>query len=270
MHKSNIISKLIIAAVFIILEVAALVMLKNNGNLQNTWLTKGSHAFMGTVWGVTEDISDYFSLKSQNEKLAQDNFRLMNELQKYRDANTLEDSVLTAMGRHHFIPAEISKASKNTQHNYIILNKGFKDGVEKGCGIMTSKGIVGIVEAVSENYSYALSFLNSNVSISARLGRKGSIGPMAWDGKSKRVAILSEIPGHIEVCEGDTVFTSGYSSTFPADLPLGKVLSKKTVNGATHLIKVELFEDFSTLRYVTIVTNKYSSEIKKLEEKYEN
>ena len=271
MHKSNIITKLINAAVFILLEVAALVMLKNNGPLQNSWLSKGGHAFMGSVWGVTENISDYFSLRQQNESLAQENFMLMDELQRYRDILPHADSLfMMKADKYAFISAEISKSSRNTQHNYFIIDKGSRDGVERGCGVMTSKGVVGIVESVSENYSYALSFLNSQVSISARLGHDGSIGPLAWDGRRNKHAILSEIPGHITVAPGDTVYTSGYSSTFPADLPLGQVVHTKIVNGATHEIDVELFEDFSKLRYVTVVQNNFSEEIKKLEEQYEN
>ena len=245
-------------------------MLKNNGELQDNWLSRGSHAFMGSVWGITENISDYFSLRSQNEKLALDNFILMDELQKYKEALPHADSSLSEAGTYSFIAAEIAKSSRNTQHNYLILDKGWEDGVEEGCGVMTSKGVVGIVEAVSRNYSYALSFMNTKVTVSARLGRHGSIGPLAWDGRRARHAILTEIPGHIRVEPGDTVFTSGYSSTFPADLPLGTVRKTKTVNGATLEIDVELFEDFTTLRYVSVVRNKYSDEIKELERKYEN
>ncbi len=245
-------------------------MLSKNGELQNRWLAKGCHAFMGSVWGLTEDFSDYFALRQTNERLATENFALLDALQRYKESLPHEDSLQLTDDRYTFISAEIAKAGKNTQHNYLIIDRGSEDGVEQGCGIMTSKGVVGIVESVSENYSYALSFLNAQVSISARLGKDGSIGPLTWDGKHRRKAILKEIPGHLQVMPGDTIYTSGYSSTFPADLPLGTVEKHKTVNGATLEITVNLFEDYSRLRYVTVVKNNFNAEIRKLEGRYEN
>ena len=63
---------------------------------------------------------------------------------------------------------------------------------------------------------------------------------------------------------GDTVFTSGFSSIFPADIPLGLTGESKLVNGATLVIKVRLFEDIRRLRYVTIVSNNDRAEIENL------
>ena len=66
---------------------------------------------------------------------------------------------------------------------------------------------------------------------------------------------------------GDTVFTSGFSSIFPPDIPLGVTGNSKIVNGATYEIEVTLFEDFGALRYVTIVENLGKGEMMKLEDK---
>ena len=62
MRKNNIIYSLINAAIFIILEVAALTMLSHNGRLQQMWISRGIHRFMGNIWGGTQRIGDYFSL----------------------------------------------------------------------------------------------------------------------------------------------------------------------------------------------------------------
>ena len=89
---------------------------------------------------------------------------------------------------------------------------------------------------------------------------------MSWDGFSNSKAILSEIPHHVIFEKGDTVFTSGYSSIFPPDIPLGTTGEARIVNGATYDIEISLFEDFGALRYVTIVENIGKEEIEKLEE----
>ena len=267
MRKGNFIQHLIHAAIFIALEIAALSMLNNNSQLQNAWFSRGSHAFMGSVWGFTQNIKDYFSLRTANDELALENHKLRTKLARFEgmaddEANSQTDKV----GNFRYSPATIVKISNNTQHNYFIVGKGSKDGITVGSGVITGKGAVGVIDAVSENFSYARSFRNFGMSISSRIGRMGSVGPMEWDGRSRNKAILKEIPHHMEFHEGDTVFTSGYSSIFPADIPLGIVGAAKIVNGATYEIDVELFEDFGALRYVTIVDNAAFEEIKRLEE----
>ena len=271
MRKSNIIYHLINAAIFIILEVAALNMLRNNGTLQKNWFARGGHAVMGTVWGGTQNLRQYFSLRSQNSTLAQENFELRERIlelemivsDKARTDRIVSDGIA---GGYRYIPADIVKISNNTQHNYIILGKGFKDGVTEGSGVVTNRGAIGVIDAVSENFSYARSFKNHEMNISARLGRTGASGPMCWDGIHSDGAILKEIPHHVEFEKGDTVYTSGFSSIFPPDIPLGTTGESRIVNGATYEIDIKLFEDFGALRYVTIVENMSTDELKDLED----
>lgn len=270
MKKGNLIYYVITAAIFITLEVAALGMLASSGEIQKTWFGKAGQGFMGWIWGGTQKISDYFSLREQNEMLAAENARLTLLLGKQQDSlfrDTLARMVLPAneAGGFKYIPAGISKISSNSQHNYMILDKGSAHGVEEGYGVITAKGAVGIVDAVSENYSFARSFRNHQMSISARLGKEGSVGTMTWDGISKNKALLKEIPHHIDLAAGDTVYTSGYSSIFPADIPLGTSGDARIVNGATYEIKITLLEDLESLRYAVIVGNLGRDEITSLE-----
>lgn len=267
MRKGNFIQNLINAAIFIVLEIAALSMLNNNSQLQQAWFSRGTHAFMGTIWGSTQNIKDYFSLRKVNDALALENYELRTRLARYE--NLAEENAEThtdKAGHFRFTPATIVKISNNTQHNYLIVGKGSKDGITIGSGVITGKGAVGVIDAVSENYAYARSFRNFGMSISSRIGRLGSVGPMEWDGRSRNRAILKEIPHHVEFSEGDTVYTSGYSSIFPPDIPLGVINKSKIVNGSTYEIEVNLFEDFGALRYVTIVDNAAQEEMTKLEE----
>lgn len=272
MRKAGLIQYFINAAIFIALEVAALTMLFNSGSLQQIWISRGAHAFMGNIWGFTQSISDYFSLKDANEQLARDNFELMTRISHLEEKLADKGEVIylpprAETKRFRFRSASIVKISTGSQHNYFILDKGSADGITKGSGVITPNGAVGIVEAVSENYSYAISFQNHDLNISARLGRDGRHGPLSWDGKSSNRAILKEIPHHLEITPGDTVFTSGYSSIFPSDIPLGIVQSAEIVNGATYDIQVELFEDFGAVRYVSIVENIGKEEMETLEQR---
>ena len=270
MRKGSLIFHLINAAIFIALEIAALSMLRNNAPLQNTWIAKGGQAVMGGLWGMSQDVGDYFSLRQANDSLALENFRLrlrVAQIEKFvSDTLRRSDIPATTLG-YKYIPATISKISNNTQHNYIIIDKGSDDGVLQGDGVITGKGAVGVIDAVSRNFSYARSFKNHGMSISARVGRTGISGPLVWDGVSSNGALLKEIPLHMEIAVGDTIYTSGFSSIFPPDIPLGTTGESRIVNGSTSEIKVSLFEDFSALRYVTVVENLGRKEIKELEDR---
>lgn len=268
MRKSNFIYHLINAVIFIILEVAALNILKNNGTLQGVWFSKGMHAVTGTVWGSTQNLKQYFSLRKANDALAAENFGLREALARYEAiyGTGRTDAYCDRADGYIYTPATIVKISNNTQHNYMIIGKGSEDGISEGSGVITGRGAVGVIDAVSDHYAYARSFKNHEMNISARLGKEGAVGPLSWDGQSRSGAVLKEIPLHTEFEPGDTVFTSGFSSIFPPDIPLGTTGESKVVNGATYEIKVTLFEDFGSLRYVTIVENPGRKEIKTLED----
>lgn len=269
-RKQKIGYRILGAAIFILMEIAAFAMLKRSGQLQGIWIDKASHRVMATLWGGGESIAHYFSLGRENERLSEENFKLAEELRAYRsreamEKNSVSTDSLAAESEFSFIPARIVKLSRNKQHNYFILNKGSEDGISAQSGVITGNGIVGIIDAVDKHYSYGLSFMNSGVSISARLGDEGAIGPLIWDGISSDGAILKEIPLQYKFAPGDTVWTSGFSSIFPADIPLGVAGESRIVNGAVNEIKVKLFQSFSALRFVTIAVNNGRDEILYLE-----
>lgn len=262
-------ARILCAAVFILLETAAIVMLNHNNSMQRLWTMRLSHGFMAKTWGFTQKVRGYFSLAGQNEELALENHRLREMIREYEDAAKATDISLQSVARDDgfvYTPAQIIKSGTNSQHNYLILDKGSEDGIVQNSGIISSKGVIGIVDAVSRHYSYAISFLNTEVNISSRLGGTGAVGPLAWDGKHTDGAILKEIPLQYRYSPGDTVYTSGYSVIFPPDIPLGTAGDASIINGATNEITVNLFQDYTALKFVTIVRNTRAAEIEALEQ----
>lgn len=270
-RRRTITGTLINTAVFILLEIAALGMLRHGDSLQDLFISRAAHGFLGYFWGVSENISDYASLRTENRHLAEEILRLTETITRLEEeaaaaaACDSADYTTAWRGKYEFIPAEVIKNSVNKQHNYLIIGKGSDDGVRPQTGIITSRGVIGIVDAVSRHYSYAISFLNSDSSISARIGKDGAAGPMAWDGKGSGNALLREIPLQVKFEEGDTIYTSGFSTIFPPDIPIGRITGSRIVNGATFEIKVSLFQDFSSVRHVCLVRNRDLDEIMSLE-----
>lgn len=257
-------SSLANVVIFIVLEMAAFYLVRHNAPLQRTWAARGAHVFMAKVWGSSTAIGQYFSLRQANEALAQQNEALQRELLSAREqlrAAHVDPDAPAPCPEFSTLPAEVVKMSRNGQHNYLILNKGYDDGLQEKSGVITPNGVVGIVDAVSAHHAYAFSFRNSDISISARLGREGGSGLLVWDGVSSNGAVIKEIPLQYKYQPGDTVYTSGHSLLFPPDIPLGLAGQSHVVNGATNEIEVRLFQDFSAVRYVTVVHNNSFDEI---------
>ena len=244
----------------------SLQLLSRNADLQRIWISRSVHGFMGTVWGSTQRVQNFFRLAGINKELSQENAELLRELAAAREAlhqagiDTMTAGSLRDSG-FVIIPAEVVKLSRNTQHNYLILNRGYEDGIQEKSGVITRNGVVGMIDAVSAHHAFAFSFQNADISISARLGLEGGTGLLVWDGVSSDGAILKEIPLQYKYSPGDTVFTSGHSLLFPPDIHLGVAGESRIINGATNEISVKLFQDFSAIRYVSVVHNTSFDEI---------
>lgn len=269
MRGRGILHRIVNLVIFIVLEIAMLHLVTNSADLQRIWVARASHAFMGTVWGATESVRNYFTLSAENKELAQENERLQQQLAQARHCLRQVRIDTTRTDTHPgytLTPAEVVKISRNKQHNYLILNRGFEDGIQEKSGIVTSHGVVGIIDAVSEHHAFALSLQNHDISISARIGDEGGSGILVWDGIHSNGALLKEIPLQYHYQPGDTVFTSGHSLLFPPDIPLGVAGDSRVINGATNEITVTLFQDFSSVRYVTVVHNDSFDEIEGFKE----
>lgn len=255
------------AAVFVILEIAAIFMLSGSRSLQDIWINKASHRTLATLWRSGESVRNYFSLDKQNKALTTDNLILSARIRELgAEAGTPGKELAdTVFGHFRYIPATIVKMSRNTQHNYIILDKGSADGIRPQSGIITSNGVVGVVHLVDEHYSYGITLMNPMLSVSARVGKAGPVATLGWDGHSSNGAVLRNLPLHHSIAKGDTVWTSGFSSVFPNDIPIGVADRVRMVDGSLNEADVKLFQDFGALRYVVITDNLDRDEISALE-----
>ena len=262
-------SFLVCAATFILLEVAALALLHSGSTMQDIWINRASHRTMAFLWGSGETVRSQFQMDEFNQELQAENARLQERLRAYERIGVEQEELDSMAAResedYRYTPATVVKMSRNRTHNYIILNKGSEDGVHPQSGIISDLGVVGVVEAVDKHFSYGLTLMNPDMSIGARLGNSQLVAPLSWDGRSSGHATMRDLPPHIEVAPGDTVRTSGFSTIFPPDIPIGITGGSRLVDGSTRRVDVELFQDFSKLRYVTVVENKNRTMIMALE-----
>lgn len=237
--------------------------------MQNIWINRASHRTKALLWSGGETIRSHFQLESLNRELQDENAALQERLRAYERLE-LEQEELDRMARseaehYRYIPATVVKMSRNGTHNYIILNRGSADGVRPQSGIISEKGVVGVVEAVGKHFCYGRTLMNRGMSIGTRVGRTGVVAALSWDGRHSDGALLRDLAPHHQIAPGDTVVTSGYSMIFPPDVPVGVTQGSRLVDGATMQVDVRLFQDFATVRYVTVVENLEREQIMALE-----
>lgn len=259
--------------VFAIYFVVSLILLvSSNPFAKNVYLTS-ANAVTGTIYDVVDRVTGYMHLRETNEELNERNGRLLEEVEQLKMENlTLREVIITdtitlppSIKPYEFITAHVVKNSVLRPNNFITINKGTKDGVTAEMGVIDAKGVVGVVGTAGNGYSRIISLLNPDFRLSCKIKDNESFGSLVWDGKDPRYAVLEELPRHIEFNVGDTIVTSGYSSLFPAGLPVGVIEDRaNTVNDNMLNVRVRLFTDFSRLQNVQVIVNYISDEIKLL------
>jgi rod shape-determining protein MreC len=134
-------------------------------------------------------------------------------------------------------------------------------------GVVSDKGIIGITDRVSENYSRVISILNTNLNINAKLNNTNYFGVLNWDGKNLNVLQLNDLPKQTSISIGDTIITGGNSLIFPMGIPIGIVTSYKLDNTQNYIeARIKLFNDMTNLSHAYIIKNNNKKEIIELNE----
>jgi rod shape-determining protein MreC len=242
----------------------------SNDEIQRSRFLVVSQEIAGRVHAFSSAIGSYLNLKADNKALVERIAVLEQELMQYekyietvnkdvnRDKNPVPPSVPSEnIPSWRFIPAKLVHNSIACTENYITLNKGTNDGIREDMGVLSAEGsVIGLVMSVSPNFSRVISLLNPKSRLSCKIVSTNFFGSLLWDGKDPRYSNLGELPSHTVFNVGDTIVTSGYSSTFPEGIPVGIVTDAlEQKSSGLNRLRIKLLTDFSTLRRALIVEN---------------
>ncbi len=252
---------------FVCSEGVAILLIVLNNQYQKSAVFSSCNAVAAQMYTLSDNITSYFTLKSDNKQLVEENTilqnrinQLENQLATITDSQSMPDYI-EADRNLTYISARVINASTNRQHNYLTLNKGLRDGVKIDMGVVNQDGVVGVVCAVSERFSLVIPLLNTDMSVSSKFVRNDYVGSLHWGGQNITQAELYDVARHVEVLQGDTIVTSGLSSIFPANIPVGYVeQTELTDHDAYHHIHVHLAVNFKRLQYVKIIANHNQAE----------
>lgn len=218
-------------------------------------------------------VTGYFGLRAENDALQLRNAELESEAlnlnHRIRHLQTLiadTGAIKYPADRFSFITASVLNNRIISPRNYFTINRGSLDGVHPGMGVVDHNGVVGIVNVAALHTSRVISLLNVDQRISAKIKNTDVTGTLTWEPGNPKIAYLEEIPRHFRYHVGDTVVTSGYSTTFPEGLPLGVVMAQvRGNNDNAFTLKVKVASDFKSLNKVRVIQDFYKAELDTLE-----
>lgn len=251
-------------------------MLIRNNEYQRSVFLSSSNSVAAGFYQITSSITDFFKLRSANESLSEENTELKNQiilLQKELETvfSKESDSLnydLNVEQEYRFIDAKVINNSTNKVQNYITLNKGADDGIRPDMGVINEDGVVGVVSTVSNRFSVVIPILNPKLQIISKFKGSNYAGPIAWQGKDYRYANLLDIARHVVFNLGDSLISSGLTSTFPEGIPVGIVDDFLIKDSDPYYnIKIKLAVNFRTLSHVKVINYLHYVEQKELEER---
>ncbi len=268
--------------VFLVLETIALVTYLSGSLYSRSLGWYATSAVFGRVNELMTEGWSYVGLRPRNEELLRENARL-------RTAYTLLARQMQDAEAHGVLPrlhatdslpidpsaviiARVVNRVTHTSEVYYTINKGRRDGIETDMGVMSASGVVGAVMAVSDHYALVIPVLNPKIRLACTLlGQEVSGTLTASSSPNANEAILSNVPPHAHPQIGDTITTSGYSYLFPEGMMVGTIADSvparvKGSAGTFANYPVHLSTDFQGLRYVYVIREKPTHEVRALED----
>ncbi|WP_417593060.1 rod shape-determining protein MreC [Owenweeksia hongkongensis] len=258
-----------ILILFVFLEAIAFTWISASRSYQRSVFINSANSVTGGMLQRTNDVEEYLDLVDQNEKLAEENAKLRNQSEGSffplsTDTTTVIDSSNAI--RYTYIDAEIVSGSYRKARNYMTINRGSVHGVEKGMGVIGSKGIVGVIKDVSKHFSTVIPLINPSFSVSGRIKNSGYFGPVLWNNNDYQYAYLTDIPRYAKITKGDTIVTDSRSLLFPMGLTIGYIDSYNLQEDQNFFaVKINLATDFASIHHVYVIEDKMKLEVQNLQ-----
>lgn len=137
----------------------------------------------------------------------------------------------------------------------ITVDKGSKDGVRRGDGVISKDGIVGVVLVAGRFASDVLLVSDASSAVDVVVQRSRARGLLRGVGNDERYhARVEDFDRLHDVRAGDRVITSGLGARFPPGLPVGTLMNVSTRDNSLTLdAEVKPATDLSRVEYVAVL-----------------
>jgi len=242
--------------VLVILVITSLSLLTQNNNPQVQKVRALAFGSFASVTSVFYDLFNITQLKKENLALRKLNAELMLQLSLLREQGILNSELKGMLAMKDstslpLIPASIVSKSLSVTQNSITINAGSKEGIKPGMPVISYRGLVGIVQSCSENFSIIRTIKNVDLKLTVKNEKNRLNGIMKWDGEK---LMIVDVPQTFDFDVGDRIVTSEISSIVPVPIPVG-IVSKIEEDkiGLMNLIHIKPFEEVLSVENVFIL-----------------
>ncbi|WP_250673756.1 rod shape-determining protein MreC [Paraclostridium ghonii] len=232
--------------------------IESNLNKGFTFIKNGT----SNIFKFKENANKVDKLEKENEKLKKEIINLKEDADSYKSLESLKKSLnfIDEKYKKNMISAQVVSKNDGNWYQSFVIGAGKNDGVKKDSIVVNGNGLVGLVYEVSDNYSKAISLLDTKSSVSFQLlkdpNSKGVINQEANGNKNYKAEGLLEgymFSTSYDVLPGDVIVTSGLG-LYPKSIPIGevdKVIDDK--NKGLKKVIVKPYVDFKNIDDVVVI-----------------
>lgn len=206
---------------------------------------------------IYEKYKEIKNKEEQIDSVIAQNDNLKDEIGKLKETLNLN----TILSDKVYMNATVVTRNIDYWYNEITIDKGSKNGIEKGMAVVVPKGLIGQITKVS-NYTSTIKLL-SNENMSDKISVKIKVGDnyvygliSAYDAKTNTYTVEG-ISENVKIEKDADVVTTGMGTIFPSGLIVGKVKEVTTDNfDLSKVVEVKSSVDFNDIDYVTVLKRK--------------
>ncbi len=219
--------------------------------------------FSGRYMAIYEFVTvprDVASLRERNAQLESENSSLRTQIvqlqQQLREADVLYALLDFARDRpeNRYVASAVIGRDPSPFLHYVIIDHGSDDGLRHGMPVVTERGLVGRVDAVTAGAARVQLVTDPASAVNVRLEAAGVEALLS--GSITGDVTLEMVPPDATLQTGDLILTSGLGGNYPPDVVVGQVLTpRKTSTELFQSASVQPAVDFTSLRAVLVITN---------------
>lgn len=279
MHRLlEFIKRIYVVLLFILLEGIAIWQYATSTPYTEAKILSRTTAMGGYFSKKITNIDRFFSLADENDMLTHRVAELEQTLEREREllADYTEASWQMQMQGSdddlHYIyyPARVASMTISHLRNYIVLDKGERDGIKKNMGVITpDKNLVGYIISCSERYSVAMPVINTEFTMGGCLSMTNYTCSLRWTGDSPYHVSIIDVSTYAQPEVGMPVEV--WSERLPEGVIVGHIEEfEHNAAKTAYSARLRLAVDMSALDNVLIVENTHYGEIEQLMGNIEN
>lgn len=226
------------------------------------YIQRGFSSFGRSIKNAFSVIGDYSEIKDRISELQEENDSLKNlenENEKLKEENAELRDLLELKGYfedYNMVAANIISEDVTDWFNEFTIDRGTSDGLENGCVVITSKGLVGIVYNAGPASSKVRCIVDEQNVIMARISRNNTLVRVRGMSNEnyEHMLELDRIADQTTLYAGDTIITAESGGVYPKGLVIGTVVRiEENAESGTRTAYIEPAVDFTAVSHVYVL-----------------